>query len=131
MVSLALVSNGRKGEIMHTSNKKLREWEELVRSTGCCVTGATNDVEIHHVKGRTYKHNKVHIGGVYILPLHKSVHMVTGSHPCAWHKDKHGFISAFGSPKELFNKVLDQLCFERYEYYVSRDQILSIMDCPI
>ena len=117
---------------MHTSSKKLREWEELVRSTGCCVTGADNDIEIHHVKGRTYKHNKVHIGGVYILPLHKSVHMITGDHPKAWHKGKHGFIEEFGCPKQLFRSTYMKVYKENLNAkYITPDQIESIMDCPI
>ena len=116
---------------MHTSSKKLREFEELVRSTGCCVTGATNGVQIHHVKGRTYKHNKVHIGGVYILPLHESVHMVTGSHPKAWHKGKRHFIREFGHPYDLFRGVVESLDFEDWKKYVTQDQYASIMDCPI
>ena len=117
---------------MHTSNKKLREWEELVRSTGCCVTGATNGVQIHHVKGRTYKHNKVHIGGVYILPLHESVHMVTGSHPNAYHKNKHGFIEEFGLPSFLWVEVLRRV--EEHtdtNQYVSTDQYDAIRDLDI
>ena len=128
---LGMTAALRAGVLMHTSNKNLREWEELVRSTGCCVTGANNDVEIHHVKGRKYKHNKVHIGGVYILPLHKSVHMVTGDHPKAWHKGKWSFIKEFGFPYDLYKNVLEELGFEKWERYVNQDQYAAIMGCPI
>lgn len=131
---------------MHTSNKKLREWEELVRSTGCCVTGRTDNVQIHHVVGRKGKHNKVHIGGVYILPLNRDYHMLDGKHPNAWHKNKKGFIEEFGSPSILwYNKVLCALVTNEYtdfvfndhsyvdgsQFGITADIISSIMDCPV
>ena len=90
---------------MHTSNKKHRAWEEIVRETGCCVTGATNDVQVHHCIGRKGRHNKILIGPYFILPLHRDYHMVTGSHPNAWHKNKRGFIEEFGEPRDLWNHV--------------------------
>jgi len=90
---------------MHTSNKKHREWEEIVRATGCCITGATNNVQVHHVVGRKGKHNKVLIGPYFILPLHEDYHMITGAHRNAWHKNKKGFIREFGDPRDLWNHV--------------------------
>ena len=106
---------------MHTTNKKHREWEELVRATGCCVTGATNDVQIHHVVGRKGKHNKVLIGPYFILPLHKDYHMVTGAHPNAWHKNKRGFIEEFGDPRDLWNCVQAGIYAEELDRFFKRD----------
>ena len=104
---------------MHTSNKKHREWEELVRETGCCITGATNDVQIHHVVGRKGKHNKILIGPYFILPLHEDYHMVTGANPNAWHKNKKGFIEEFGCPVKLFklvcHKIYDPMTMDQME----------------
>ena len=122
---------------MHTSNKKDRELEEMVRGMGCVITGANNDVEVHHVKGRTYKHNKTLIGNVYMLPLHKDYHMVTGSHPNAYHKNKNGFIDEFGDPRELFEKfVLVYLIVEHQDKnivgdYITEDQLEAIRTCPL
>ena len=121
---------------MHTSNKKHREWEELVRATGCCVSGATNDVQVHHVLGRKAKHNKVLIGPYFILPLHKDYHMVTGAHPNAYHKNKNGFIDEFGDPRELFEKfVLAHLIVEHQDKnivgdYITEEQLEAIRTCP-
>ncbi len=117
---------------MHTSNKKLREWEELVRETGCCVTGRTDNVQIHHVVGRKGKHNKVRIGGVYILPLNRDYHMLDGKHPNAWHKNKKGFIAEFGPARYLFMSVMNALIDDGQEVcgYVTGEMLNSIMDCP-
>jgi len=122
---------------MHTSSKKLREFEELVRAQGCCVTGAGYGVQIHHVLGRKGRYNKQDIGGIYILPLHESVHVVTGTHPNAWHKNKNGFIHEFGHPRDLFEGVLTELIEDHDLYgddemlkFISAEQITAIMECP-
>ena len=118
---------------MHTTNVKIREFEEKVRSLGCCVTGALNDVQIHHVLGRKGKHNKVLVGPVFILPLHKDYHMETGDYQNAWHKNKKGFISEFGLPGKLFlHKVSEDFIskFGRDDYvrFVLPEQIEAIGD---
>ncbi len=58
---------------MRTSNKKHREYEEQVRGVGCYVTGATNPLalDVHHLRGRTFKHNKEHIGWALCVALHQ------------------------------------------------------------
>lgn len=113
---------------MHTSNKKMREFEEAFRELGCCVTGVNFGVQIHHVVGRKFKHNKTLIGGHYILPLHHDLHMVTGSHPAAYHKNKHRFIEEFGHPRDLWLK-----CYTSVQDSHSIDESIidSIMDCHI
>ena len=113
---------------MHTVTKRLREFEEAFRGLGCCITGATNGVQIHHVKGRKFKHNKVLIGGHFILPLHYDLHMVTGAHPNAYHKNKRGFIEEFGQPRDLWLK-----CYTKVQdlYNIEESIINSIMDCRV
>lgn len=56
---------------MRTSNNKYRVFEEEIRAMGCPVTGATNDLNIHHLEGRSFKHNKQLIGPFLIIPLYQ------------------------------------------------------------
>lgn len=58
---------------MRTSNPKHREYEELVRALGCYVTGANNPLalDVHHLEGRKFKHNKEHIGWALCVALHQ------------------------------------------------------------
>ena len=117
---------------MHTSSKKLRDYEELIRSFGCIITGADNDIQIHHVKGRKYKHNKQLIGPYYVFPLHESLHLRDAEHPKAFHKGKHAFYEEFGSRQYLWTKVYLQLMNHNPEIYGFTNSIQdSIMDCPI
>jgi len=119
---------------MKTSSKKNRRFEEMVRALGCIVSGASTDVQVHHVKGRTYKHSKTLIGNVFILPLHRDFHMVSG-HDNAYHRDKHRFIVSFGKPSDLFiNIVLEQLIDlhgVEIAKFITPAQIEAIRTCPI
>lgn len=54
-------------------NKAEREWREAVRGQGC-ILDYPGPVEIHHVVGRTAKHNKVDIGHWFILPVSSEAH---------------------------------------------------------
>lgn len=123
---------------MHTSKPIHSKFEAMARRAGCVITGATNEIEIHHVKGRTYKHNKVLIGPLFILPLHKDYHRVTAKNDNAYHKNKHGFIAEFGRPSDLFVRwVLVALKNETQENkelmksLISDSVIESIGSCPL
>ena len=48
-------------------------WREWVRSQGC-ICGLSGPVEIHHIAGRTGRHNKVSIGHWLIVPVSNAGH---------------------------------------------------------
>jgi hypothetical protein len=54
-------------------NKVQRDWREDVRKLGSAISGQM-PCEIHHAAGRTAKHNKVHVGHWWIIPLTKAEH---------------------------------------------------------
>jgi len=105
----------------------------MVRATGCCITGATNNVQVHHIVGRKGKHNKILIGPYFIIPIHEDYHMITGAHPNAWHKNKKGFIEEFGLARDLFRGVIASLEDSGVSTsdFVSDECIEAIMDCRI
>lgn len=57
-------------------NKAQKDWMAAVRELGSVISGGP--AVIHHAVGRTGKHNKVHIGHWWIIPLtdeeHKALH---------------------------------------------------------
>jgi hypothetical protein len=56
-----------------TPNKVQRDWREDVRALGSAISGQL-PCEIHHAAGRTAKHDKVHIGHWWIIPLTQAEH---------------------------------------------------------
>jgi len=113
---------------MHTTEKKYRDWEELFRSTGCIVTGATDGVQIHHVKGRKFRHNKQLIGPIFILPLHMDLHMASGRSPYAYHKNKRGFIKEFGKPSDLFEQCLAKIEDVDWPINITEEEMQAIRE---
>lgn len=82
---------------------------------------------IHHIKGRSFKHNKVHIGHEMIIPVPVVLHDVSSNHPCNVTHFKHNFTRQFGMQTELFEKMVECMRFLKYE--VPSDEILlTIMD---
>ena len=51
---------------------KQDRWHEWLRDQGCCNCG--NPAAVHHCLGSTAKHNKVHIGQDFVLPLCHTCH---------------------------------------------------------
>jgi hypothetical protein len=58
---------------VHTQKKAHREFEEQIRGIGCPVTSVLNptELEVHHLKGRTFKHNKQLIGPWLCVALYQ------------------------------------------------------------
>lgn len=108
---------------MHTTSAKYRAWEEDVRALGCVITGNPVCV-IHHPVGRSAKHNKVHIGNWFILPLEENLHIGKIS----VHGNKKEFISRYGKQCELFSKVLHYYINRCGDHPVPNDVLLAIAD---
>jgi hypothetical protein len=62
-----------------SKTKAVSLWEETVASYGCVVTRESQPIQVHHVFGRTYKHNKKLIGIWVILPLAFRLHDVSSN----------------------------------------------------
>ncbi len=88
--------------------RAVSDFEDVVRAHGCIITGQ-NDVELHHIFGRKYKHNKLLIGPWGILPICKRLHNVMSNHPMNVTHFRHRFTAEFGTQRSLFAKLLDNL----------------------
>ncbi len=60
------------------------------------------DFQLHHVLGRSAKHNKVAIGHEFIIPVPVELHDVNSNHPLNVTHRKKAFIAEFGSQSSIF-----------------------------
>jgi hypothetical protein len=95
--------------------KAVKDWENKVREAGCIITGQ-NDVQLHHVHGRTYKNMKVLIGPWFILPLCMRLHDVHSNDPYNVTHYPNRFGDEIGKQKDLFfdmcQKFIDEGDFQ-------------------
>ena len=84
-----------------------KQWLSIVADHGPLIHGA--GMQIHHVCGRTYKHNKVLIGPWFIIPLPFELHDVSSNHPQNVTHYKHRFTDGYGLQSELFAEMVERL----------------------
>lgn len=90
-------------------NAAEKRFHEFLAGMGCAVTGAP--AHIHHAIGSSAKHNRIHIGQWWVIPLAPELHQGQGG--------IHGDMSLFalhgieGTRKEI-EKKLFQYCAARY-----------------
>lgn len=92
---------------------EILRWEDLVRRSGCCVTGQNQEqptephgIQIHHVLGEQARLNGVKVGGWYILPLHWRLHDPNADFPINITRNREGFTTKYGAEKYLFFRML-------------------------
>ena len=82
----------------------------------------------HHVIGRKGKHNKVHIGGFFVLPLPKEFHDPMSNNIYNVTHHKHNFTGRFGLQTELFKEMIDSMVEFGYKLPFGQDVTEAIMD---
>lgn len=89
-----------------------------------------NNWQLHHVKGRAYKHNKVAIGHWFIIPVPFDLHDVSSNHPLNVTHNKHAFTDEFGLQSVLFENMVGMM--SAIGYKMLPDNVFdSIMDTNI
>lgn len=108
-----------------------KRWEQMVAEYGCIVTREPN-VQIHHVAGRSARHNKIDIGWYYILPLTPRLHDVSSNHPMNVTLWKNRFEKEYGTQNDLFFQMLNALMEQGKEIPVPDEVIDAIagMELP-
>lgn len=69
-------------------------------------------IQCHHVAGRTYKNNKVHIGHYFILPIPFDLHDVHSNHPLNVTHWRNRFTAEFGMQRDLWLKMVNRMTDE-------------------
>lgn len=67
------------------------------------------DFELHHVLGRSAKHNKVAIGHWFIIPVPFELHNVSSDHSDNVTHFKHNFTERFGTQRGIFSSLMCRL----------------------
>lgn len=83
--------------------------------------------ELHHVLGRSAKHNKVSIGHEFVIPVPTELHNVMSNHPDNVTHFKKNFVKRFGTQRSLF--IVMVISMGELGYVVpSDDAINAIQD---
>jgi len=102
-----------------------KRWRQSVVEYGCVVTGSPI-VQVHHCLGATAKHNKVHIGHWFILPLSPALHDISSNAPDNITTNKKAFVEAHGTEKNLFLNM----AYRMFEdgYVVPNEEVLNAIE---
>lgn len=85
-------------------------------------------LQCHHVCGRTYKQNKVHIGHYFIICVPFELHDVHSNHPLNVTHWRHNFTNEFGLQRDLWNKMMVTMATESdFDLIPSNDIFAAIM----
>ena len=99
-------------------NKFLKDMVSLIddRGLGILYPGydGRTDYDIHHVLGRSAKHNKVHIGYNFILPVPTELHD-NGDHPLNVTHHKHAFTDEYGKQCNIHQNITQLMAANGYE----------------
>lgn len=82
-------------------------------------------LQCHHVCGRTYKQNKVHIGHYFILPIPFEIHDVHSNHPLNVTHWRHRFTDKFGYQRHLWRKMMFKMIKEGCDIELTSDDVYS------
>ncbi len=86
--------------------------------------------ELHHVLGRSAKHNKVSIGHEFIIPVPKELHEIKSNHPNNVSYFKKNFVKAHGDQRGIFQCLIS--CMAQWGYETpDMDIYNAIMDTNV
>ncbi len=66
-------------------------------------------LQCHHVAGRTYKQNKIHIGHFFILPVPFDLHDVSSNHNLNVTHWRNRFTATFGMQRDLWLSMVRRM----------------------
>ena len=71
--------------------------------------------QLHHVLGRSAKHNKVAIGHEFIIPVPFTYHDINEKNDLNVSYFKHNFTYEFGKQTELYDRMCTDMLMMQYE----------------
>lgn len=83
--------------------------------------------ELHHVKGRSFKHNKIAIGHEFVYPVPYQYHAISEKNDLNVSYFKHNFTDKFGMESFIYLNMINDM--KEKGYTIPSDKIISsIMD---
>lgn len=120
---------------MKPANSAQRKWMDQItqfiedNSLGILYKGYEDRFEMqrHHVVGRSARHNKIHIGHWFIIPVPYELHDPGESHQFHVGSRKKGFVQKFGNQRDIFIRMVNIMRLQGYgTYIVPFDVLLAI-----
>lgn len=105
----------------------IADWYESIGYSNATLNGCYR-CQHHHVIGRRGKHNKLHIGGFFVLPLPAEFHDPHSNSVYNVTHRRHNFTGHFGLQSELFKEMIDSMVEFGYDLPFGQDVIDAIMD---
>lgn len=112
---LTIITNLEALEMSKPANKEQKKWmtdiTEYVNENGLGdlygheYDGHTN-IQRHHVLGRTAKHNKIHIGHWFVIPVPFELHDPNKDHKYHVGKCKKAFVKKFGNQRGIYEHLV-------------------------
>lgn len=104
-----------------TPSAEQKRWIEIVAEWGADNCGdvygmhfQNQNIQMHHVCGRSYKQDKVSIGHWFVLPIPFELHDVSSNHEYNVTHHRHSFTAVYGMQRELFSFMVDAI-YQRHK----------------
>lgn len=121
-----MISKGNRPNAVQ--KKWLADIADYASLHGPVVFPCNNDVtQLHHVAGRSYKHNKVAIGHWFVIPLPKPLHDVHSNHELNVTHFKRRFTERYGSQRDLWIGMVGGMRGDGYKIPFEDDVIDAVM----
>lgn len=106
----------------------LKRVAQYANDHGCFPLGGFAPFQLHHVAGRSAKHNKVHIGHWFVLPIETSFHDVMSNNPLNVTHFRKRYVNEFGPQAKQFCEMINKIRNEDGIIPFGDDVIDSILD---
>jgi len=106
-------------------NKAQQDWQDWQREQGCSNCGSDNPA-IHHCVGSTAKHNRIHIGQFWVIPLCYDCHQ--GPEGIHYGMDRFYLDNRKENEKSLFELMCRRYYVDHSYEAMPRDVHDAIMD---
>lgn len=94
--------------------KDISNW--AVDNLGVIYPGYDNSpFQLHHVLGRSAKHNKIAIGHEFIIPVPIELHDISSNHPLNVTHHKRKFTSEYGDQRGIFQIMYSAMEYQGYD----------------
>ncbi|GAL18547.1 hypothetical protein JCM19235_1970 [Vibrio maritimus] len=101
---------------------------EFAQQHGAFPHQANNNIELHHVAGRKAKHNKIHIGKWFVIPMMFDFHNPNSNHPLNVTHYRKRFTDRYGDQRTLWAQMATQILAEDGDLPFDAEVINAIAD---
>lgn len=94
---------------------------------GCFPHGDHCYFDLHHVVGRSYVNNKIHIGSYFVIPVDKKYHDVHSSNPFNVTHFRKRYQLEFANQRDQFSAMVAVITYEDGELPIPKESYSEIM----